>query len=275
MSSWVIGRLAAASDGQSSKASIGSNTQARNKVEPGSGDRTLGDSEHGQRQTMPVPGAVLNPADRQSQCQPKLNDHVAGATDPQPTGVEGSRLQPARRWDPLPTFTQETPMNAQTERSNPQASRTSRVLRTALVLGLGIALGGGLAMAGGHRGHHGGHGMMAFSEMDLNSDGMVSKVEAEAWRADQQLGLDADGDGAISFEEARAHRRAKAEQRARDRYMRQDSNGDGIVTLSEFNARSEARFARWDKNADGIVSADELPRRGEGRGRGNMEGRGK
>jgi hypothetical protein len=163
-----------------------------------------------------------------------------------------------------------------TSTPNATRNRSSRVLRTALVLALGIALGSGLAVAGGHRGHHGQHGMMAFEQMDANQDGMVSKAEAEAWRANRQIGLDADGNGVISFEESRAHRRAMAEVRARERFQRLDTDGDGQVSLTEFNARGTAMFDRFDKNADGVISADERPQRGEGRGygRGPAESRG-
>lgn len=41
-----------------------------------------------------------------------------------------------------------------------------------------------------------------------------------------------------------------------------DANGDGRVTLAEFQARAAARFARMDANNDGRVAKDELPARG-------------
>ena len=69
-------------------------------------------------------------------------------------------------------------------------------------------------------------------------------------------------DGVVSFEEAKAAREAKREERARARFNRQDANGDGVVTVDEIGGRAAKMFERLDANGDGVVTRDELPRRG-------------
>ena len=104
-------------------------------------------------------------------------------------------------------------------------------------------------------------------KMDTDGDGQVTKAEAEAFRAARQAGLDANRDGVVSFEEQRDHRRAMAEVRARERFARMDTDGDGQVSLAEFNQRSDHWFDRVDSNDDGIISAEEREAAGKHRGK--------
>ncbi|TGX55908.1 EF-hand domain-containing protein [Sphingomonas gei] len=62
---------------------------------------------------------------------------------------------------------------------------------------------------------------------------------------------------------------AAPQDRGRDMLVTTDTNGDGVVTKSEFLADVDARFAKLDANKDGKISADERPADGEGR-RGRM-----
>ena len=41
-----------------------------------------------------------------------------------------------------------------------------------------------------------------------------------------------------------------------------DTDGDGVVSFTEFQARSEERFARLDADGDGLLTREELGRRG-------------
>ena len=85
--------------------------------------------------------------------------------------------------------------------------------------------------------------------------------------------LDANGDGKVTLEEFEAPRL----DAARQRFAELDVNGDGSVTLDEFQARSQAmlqrRFAALDTDHDGELSTEEL---GAGRhwGRGRHAERG-
>jgi len=51
---------------------------------------------------------------------------------------------------------------------------------------------------------------------------------------------------------------------AGEHMMKADADGDGLVTLAEFEAAHKARvaehFARLDENGDGVLSADEMQR---------------
>jgi Ca2+-binding EF-hand superfamily protein len=51
----------------------------------------------------------------------------------------------------------------------------------------------------------------------------------------------------------------QGERRARG-FDKLDSDGDGQVTLAEFNQAHEARFTKLDSNGDGVLTSDELGR---------------
>jgi len=108
------------------------------------------------------------------------------------------------------------------------------------------------------------HGPGLFERADGNGDGVVTRAEAQAYRQADQAGLDANRDGFVSFEEMKAFREAKREQRARDRFTRLDDNGDGRVSLAEFNERFNRLFDYLDRNGDGAISQDERPRHRHG-----------
>lgn len=55
--------------------------------------------------------------------------------------------------------------------------------------------------------------------------------------------------------------------------QRYDADGDGMITLQEFQAAGDAMFARLDLDGDGRLSADELRAAREAMGRPGREGR--
>lgn len=137
-----------------------------------------------------------------------------------------------------------------------------------------IAAGAALALpAAAHADHHGRQGV------DADGDGIVTMAEVEAHTAQRFARLDADGNGAITqaeieqmramMHERRAERMAEGgkdgERRKRrggrggqgQMFERADSNGDGQVTLAEFQAPALERFAKHDTNNDGAIDADE------------------
>ncbi|WP_032917133.1 EF-hand domain-containing protein [Mesorhizobium erdmanii] len=74
------------------------------------------------------------------------------------------------------------------------------------------------------------------------------------------MAADTDGDGKISlleWEAFQAKRNAKGDPAKS--FARIDSNHDGFIDRAELDAFFAKRFARLDKNGDGVLSADEMP----------------
>ncbi|RVD46983.1 acid-shock protein [Mesorhizobium sp. M8A.F.Ca.ET.023.02.2.1] len=74
------------------------------------------------------------------------------------------------------------------------------------------------------------------------------------------MAADTDGDGKISlleWEAFRAKRNVKGDPAKS--FARIDSNHDGFIDRAELDALFAKRFARLDKNGDGILTADERP----------------
>lgn len=65
--------------------------------------------------------------------------------------------------------------------------------------------------------------------------------------------LDTDGDGLLSLQEFQAPNDA--------RFASLDADGDGSISAEEFKARHMARFSALDANGDGVIDADERPQR--------------
>jgi hypothetical protein len=74
------------------------------------------------------------------------------------------------------------------------------------------------------------------------------------------MAADTDGDGKISlleWEAFQAKRSAKGDPAKS--FARIDSNHDGFIDRAELDAFFAERFARLDKNGDGVLTADEMP----------------
>jgi hypothetical protein len=74
------------------------------------------------------------------------------------------------------------------------------------------------------------------------------------------MAADTDGDGKISlleWEAFQAKRNIKGDPVKS--FARLDSNHDGFIDRAELDAFFAKRFARLDKNSDGVLTADELP----------------
>lgn len=74
--------------------------------------------------------------------------------------------------------------------------------------------------------------------------------------------FDANGDGEVTLEEFNAGHA--------NMFEKMDTNGDGMISLDEFNAAHEKMFEMMDTNGDGVLSGDEL--RPAGKMRGNRGG---
>lgn len=102
-------------------------------------------------------------------------------------------------------------------------------------------------------------GMAGFERLDTNADGLVSRQEANAFRALVFDRLDANRDGVITATEIveRQHimqMRLEFRQSAMALAASQlDSDGDGTITKDEFGA-APGLFAIFDVNEDGQIS---------------------
>ena len=140
-----------------------------------------------------------------------------------------------------------------------------------------------LADRGGMRGAEGPRGpQISFAELDADGNGQVTPEEARAHAAARFAEADADGNGVLSAEEMTARigeqARAEAAGRAQPRLERmiqwRDTDGDGALSLEEMGqGEASQMFQRLDRDGDGAVSQEEfaaLTRRGEGMREGRM-----
>ena len=121
--------------------------------------------------------------------------------------------------------------------------------------------------AGGHR-----HGAMVerLKQADADGNGAISRDEAKALPrlAKHFDEVDANRDGQLSKEEMHAfHEQMHAQhaqkraQRMAEHWKKMDADGDGRVSLAEAQAnapRLAQHFQRIDANADGFITPEEM-----------------
>lgn len=99
--------------------------------------------------------------------------------------------------------------------------------------------------------------------LDANHDGQITREETLAVRERLFRKLDRNQDGSVDgkeVEQARkavADRAAAAESRLGNEWLRMDGNGDGKVSLEEFQKRS-VLFELADRDGNGTISSSEL-----------------
>ena len=106
-------------------------------------------------------------------------------------------------------------------------------------------------------GDHGGRGD-ALKKADANGDGMISREEAKAnpRLAKHFDDIDTNRDGQLSADEMKAFHA----QRAAEHFKKLDTNGDGLISKAEAATapRLAEHFDQLDANKDGQLSKDEL-----------------
>jgi Ca2+-binding EF-hand superfamily protein len=125
---------------------------------------------------------------------------------------------------------------------------------------------GGHGHGGGERGWRRGGGagfMRQLETFDANGDDAVTQGEIDQFRQGQITRFDADGNGTLSLEEYQALWLDAMRERMVDAFQEHDDDGDGQVTVVEFNERYTDLVERFDRNGDGQLSAaDRGARRG-------------
>ena len=114
------------------------------------------------------------------------------------------------------------------------------------------------AMADGHGDHRKGAERMknAVKQMDANSDGAISfdEFRMPEGRDAPEMRMDANGDGEISREEVTAIATQRTEE-VMARFNDMDTDGNGVVTQSE---RRRSAFNRMDGDGDGRITKSEF-----------------
>jgi len=104
-----------------------------------------------------------------------------------------------------------------------------------------------------------------FNTADSNNDGRISSSEHEAYAASIFNRIDSNRDGNITIEEVNAaagilagHNANAAQLNAAYRIRRHDTNGDGVISRTEFLAAAVARFRAMDANSNGELTPQEF-----------------
>jgi Ca2+-binding EF-hand superfamily protein len=108
-----------------------------------------------------------------------------------------------------------------------------------------------------------------FKAMDTNGDGKISEAEHESSATAKFDTMDSNRDGRVTATEmdafkANTHKDKKAAKGwsttywSADRVKKLDTNGDGSLTIAEFQAGANTKFAEMDTNKDGFLSKSEV-----------------
>jgi Ca2+-binding EF-hand superfamily protein len=117
----------------------------------------------------------------------------------------------------------------------------------------GGMMGGGQGGAGHGGGQGGGMGGMMKKMMDADGDGQVTPDEARAALKARMQEFDKNGDGTLSIEEFENLNSKVMRERMVDRFQFLDNDGDGKISADEMIAPAK-HMGRKQKNADAAQS---------------------
>ena len=128
---------------------------------------------------------------------------------------------------------------------------------------------GGLALAGPSLAQRGAMGMMGglgaeqlLREVDTDRDGRMTQAEIDAAVSARFARFDADGNGRLSLDEFNALWADVTRPAAVRAFQFMDPNGDASVTKAEVEERTGRLVQRFDRNGDGALSLQDRGGRG-------------
>ena len=138
---------------------------------------------------------------------------------------------------------------------------------------------GGLALAAPSLAQRGAMGMMGglgaeqlLREVDTDRDGRMTQAEIDAAVNARFTRFDADGNGRLSLDEFNALWADVTRPAAVRAFQFMDPNGDASVTKAEVEERTGRLVQRFDRNGDGALSMQDRGGRGGPHGPGREPG---
>ena len=95
------------------------------------------------------------------------------------------------------------------------------------------------------------------SGADINNDGIVTRDEFLAARAGIFNNVDANASGSLDQTEFTTALDERAKRFAKRAFAKVDTNGDGVVTQTEWDNAPTRAFDRLDSNNDNTLSTEE------------------
>ena len=97
-------------------------------------------------------------------------------------------------------------------------------------------------------------------KFDTNKDGKISKTQIDQGLADQFKKYDSDGDGTLSLSEYQALFDDEMHEAMVRSFQALDREGAGKVTLDEFRAPLDRLVQHLDRNGSGVIDLNQLDR---------------
>lgn len=153
---------------------------------------------------------------------------------------------------------------------NKNTKLTMRIMLTGLAITAGIAAQASTGSQGEGKMKH---ERPAFSTLDTDGNGELSREEMTAHGKARFEARDTDGDGFLSKDEMMQAGKERAGKRAEKMLKRADANGDGKISFEEMTSgkrgeRQAKMFERADTDGNGTISQaefDEMPKHGHGK----------